>query len=158
MSGVGTHFSSPPSQFERLRDGDRFWYERKGMFTPQELSQIHNTVCPSPYLLLLFILSQTILSQQTLMQIIERNINVTAWGQTPGETFWLQQRYLSSIGMHHVAWESSQLLTWPVTGGDQFFQNTGEYQFYVDLSPAYRLSWTPDKANNAIHMMIQVRR
>jgi hypothetical protein len=32
------------AQFERLRNGDRFWYERKGMFTPAELAIVHNTV------------------------------------------------------------------------------------------------------------------
>jgi hypothetical protein len=44
-----------------------------------------------------------------------------------------------------------------IAGGDQFFRNSDEYANFVDLSPAYRLSWTPDKANNAIRMMIQVR-
>lgn len=32
------------NQFERLRDGDRFWYERKGMFTADEIALIYNTV------------------------------------------------------------------------------------------------------------------
>lgn len=32
------------NQFERLRNGDRFWYERKGMFTADELAIIYNTV------------------------------------------------------------------------------------------------------------------
>jgi hypothetical protein len=32
------------TQFERLRNGDRFWYERKGMFSPAELAIVHNTV------------------------------------------------------------------------------------------------------------------
>ncbi|ELR16527.1 protein kinase domain containing protein [Acanthamoeba castellanii str. Neff] len=105
-------------QFERLRNGDRFWYERKGMFTPAELAIVHNT---------------------TIMDIISRNMNVTKWGSTPGESFFLQQRYLANIG------------------GDQFFRNSDEYDNFVDLSPAYRLSWTPDKANNAIRMMIQCR-
>jgi hypothetical protein len=27
-----------------MRDGDRFWYERPGMFTPNELALIYNTV------------------------------------------------------------------------------------------------------------------
>ncbi len=27
-----------------MRDGDRFWYERPGMFTPDELALIYNTV------------------------------------------------------------------------------------------------------------------
>jgi peroxidase len=31
-------------QFERLRNGDRFWYERKGMFSAGELSLIYKTV------------------------------------------------------------------------------------------------------------------
>jgi hypothetical protein len=35
---------------------------------------------------------------QTLMDIISRNMNVTEWGSTPGETFFLQQRYLANIG------------------------------------------------------------
>jgi len=35
---------------------------------------------------------------QTLMDIIARNMNVTKWGSTPGETFFLQQRYLANIG------------------------------------------------------------
>ncbi len=36
-------------QFERLRNGDRFWYERKGMFSANELAQIYQTVrCPCP--------------------------------------------------------------------------------------------------------------
>jgi hypothetical protein len=27
-----------------LRNGDRFWYERKGMFSNAELAIVHNTV------------------------------------------------------------------------------------------------------------------
>jgi hypothetical protein len=32
------------------------------------------------------------------MDIIARNMNVTKWGSTPGESFFLQQRYLANIG------------------------------------------------------------
>jgi hypothetical protein len=32
------------------------------------------------------------------MDIISRNMNVTKWGSTPGESFFLQQRYLANIG------------------------------------------------------------
>jgi hypothetical protein len=42
-------------------------------------------------------------------------------------------------------------------GGDQFFTGLGDYDFFVDLSPAYRLSWTPNKAANEISFMIQCR-
>ncbi|KAE9545805.1 hypothetical protein FO519_010983, partial [Halicephalobus sp. NKZ332] len=30
-------------QFRRLRDGDRFWYENEGVFTPLQLQQIRRT-------------------------------------------------------------------------------------------------------------------
>ncbi len=32
------------------------------------------------------------------MDIIARNMNVTKWGAVPGESFFLQQRYLANIG------------------------------------------------------------
>ncbi|ELR16568.1 peroxidase [Acanthamoeba castellanii str. Neff] len=65
------------NQFERLRNGDRFWYERKGMFSANELTQIYQT---------------------TLMDIVNRNMNVSKWGTVPGDTFFLRQRYLANIG------------------------------------------------------------
>jgi hypothetical protein len=37
-----------------------------------------------------------------------------------------------------------------------FFPYAGEYRQFVDLSPAYRFSWTSDKASNQLHIMIQV--
>uniref|UniRef100_A0AC34QEH4 Peroxidasin n=1 Tax=Panagrolaimus sp. JU765 TaxID=591449 RepID=A0AC34QEH4_9BILA len=30
-------------QFRRLRDGDRFWYENPGVFTPLQLQQLRKT-------------------------------------------------------------------------------------------------------------------
>ncbi len=40
--------------------------------------------------------------------------------------------------------------------GDQFFPYAGEYAHFMDLSPAYRFSWTADRSNNRLHIMLQV--
>jgi hypothetical protein len=121
-----THIA-PCVQFERLRNGDRFWYERKGMFSANELTQIYQTVrcpCPPPphstthsttqaLSLRAFLFSPGIgdvgrvadhligagaVDDQTLMDIVNRNMNVSKWGTVPGDTFFLRQRYLANIG------------------------------------------------------------
>ena len=40
--GVHSHifFKQLVEQFQKLRDGDRFWYENPGVFKPEQLTQI----------------------------------------------------------------------------------------------------------------------
>lgn len=94
------------------------------------------------------------------MDIIARNTGVKPWATFAGETFWLQSRYLSQVGTSPPATlDLVRLLNGLVLlagVGDQFFPYAGEYAHFMDLSPAYRFSWTVDRSNNRLHIMLQV--
>ncbi len=94
------------------------------------------------------------------MDIIARNTGVKPWATFAGETFWLQSRYLSQVGTSPPATlDLVRLLNGLVLlagVGDQFFPYAGEYAHFMDLSPAYRFSWTADRSNNRLHIMLQV--
>jgi hypothetical protein len=101
------------------------------------------------------------------MDIIARNTGVKPWATFAGETFWLQSRYLSQVGTLPLATlllelsgkrSFSQWFVLLAGVGDQFFPYAGEYAHFMDLSPAYRFSWTVDRSNNRLHIMLQVNR
>jgi len=74
------------NQFQRLRDGDRYWYEAPDMFTADELAEIYNT---------------------TLAKIIMRNTDVVM----SDDAFWLSTRQLANFGRN----EEVSIL-WPYVG------------------------------------------
>ncbi len=93
----------------RLRDGDRFWYERvPEMFTADELAEIYATVSLYVKLFTFLMISCSNCSHkcgiQTLLDIIERNTNITFPTQSvtgkhePSEAFYLRSRYIDEYG------------------------------------------------------------
>ena len=68
-------------QFHYLRDGDRFWYEREGQFTPGELAEIYGT---------------------SLSDIIKRNFDIKNLPENP---FFVRERQLNAKGKNIKKYE-----------------------------------------------------